>query len=125
MAPEDAYLPGLQLGSLGLAAKMLVFVVLQVNVVSWWISQDHGWKFDWVYQVVALGSALGLGWLSFGLVENLSSVVSANIFFKGGLTLLLYSGFVGTMIWWMPWIAGASRREIKHYISRIVKPSWT
>jgi hypothetical protein len=117
LASKDAYLPGLQMGSLGLAVKMLVFVILHVNVVSWWISRDHGWQFDWTYQVIALGGALGLGWLSFELI----SFFPISLFFKGGLTLLLYCGFMGIMIWQVPWIAGTSRQDIKSYYFRFIK----
>jgi len=118
LASKDAYLPGLQMGALGLAVKMLVFIILHVNVVSWWISRDHGWKFDWAYQVIALGGASSLGWLSFELV----SFISTSLFFKGGLTLLLYCGFTGIMIWQMPWIAGTSRQDIKSYYFQFIKP---
>jgi O-antigen/teichoic acid export membrane protein len=124
LASKNAFFPGLQLGSLGLAFKMLVFLIVHVNVVSWWISRDYGWKFDWAYQVVALGCSLGLGWLSFACVESLQIVASSNLFLGGGLALLLYFGFVGTMIWWMPWVAGTSRQEIKSYVFRIFRLSW-
>jgi O-antigen/teichoic acid export membrane protein len=121
LASKDAYLPGLQMGSLGLAVKMLVFVILHANVVSWWISRSHGWKFDWTYQFIALGGALGLGWLSYEFVEILSSFLSDSLFFKGGLMLLLYCGFTGMMIWQMPWIAGTSRQDIKSYYFKFIK----
>ena len=111
------------MGSIGLAAKLLVFVILQVNFVSWWISRDHGWKFDWAYQVIALGGALGLSWLSFELVEALNSYISVNLFFKVGLTLLLYGGVMGMMTWQMPWVAGTSRQDIKSYYFRRFKRS--
>ena len=120
LASKDAFLSGLELGSLGLAAKMLVFVILHVNIVSWWISRDRGWKFDWTYQVFALAGALGSGWLSFELVEALSSYISVNLFFKGGLMLLLYGGVMGMMTWQIPWVAGTSRQDIKSYYFRFI-----
>ena len=125
LASKDSYLPGLELGSFGLAVKMVLFSIMHVNVISWCISRDYGWKFDWIYQVVVLGGALGFGWLSFELVEILNSFISINLFFKGSLTLLLYCGFAGSMIWWMPWVAGASRQEIKSYIFKFTKLRWT
>ena len=120
LASKDAYLPGLQLGAIGLATKLLVLVILHANIVSRWISRDHGWKFDWTYQVIVLGGALGLGWLSFELIEALSSYLSVNLFFKGGLMLLLYGGVVGVMTWQMPWVAGTSRQGIKSYYFRFI-----
>ena len=120
LASEDTYLPGLGLGALGLAAKMVLFTIIYVNVISWRISRDHGWKFDWTYQVVALGGALSCGWLSFEFVEVLNSYISVNLFFKGGLMLLLYGGVMGMMTWQMPWVAGTSRQDIKSYYFRFI-----
>ncbi len=124
LAPEDAWLPGLGLGSLGMAVKMNLFVVLHVNAVSWWIARSHGWKFDWVYQVVALSGVLSLGWLSFELVDYLSAFLHMNLFFKFCATFLIYSGFAGAMVWRMPWVVGASREEIKAFIVQFFKLSW-
>ena len=124
LAPQDAWLPGLGLGSMGMALKMILFVVLYVNVISWWIARSHGWKFYWAYQVVALGGALSLGWLSFELVDILNGFLQMNLFFKSGLTFLIYCGFAGAMIWRMPWVAGASRQEIKAFTAQFFKLSW-
>tara|TARA_B100000315_G_scaffold210435_1_gene206711 strand:- start:16 stop:1536 length:1521 start_codon:yes stop_codon:yes gene_type:complete len=124
LAPKDSFLPGLDMGSLGLAVKMILFIILHINVVSWWISREHGWKFDWSYQVVALGGALSFGWLSFELVETLNNFSPISLFFRGGLALLLYCGFAGTMVWRMPWIAGTSRQEIRNFFFKLVNLSW-
>jgi O-antigen/teichoic acid export membrane protein len=124
LASEDTYIPGLGLGSLGLAMKMVLFAVIHVNSISWWIYRDHGWKFDWIYQVVALGGAISCGWLSFELVEVLNNVISINLFLKGILALFLYCGFVGMLTWRMPWVAGVSRQEIKNFFFKLVQLSW-
>ncbi len=124
LAPEDAWLPGLGLGSFGMAVKMNLFVILHVNIVSWWIARSHGWKFDWVYQVVALSGALSLGWLSFELMAFLNAFLHMNLFFKFCATFLIYSGFAGAMVWQMPWVADASREEIKAFIAQFFKLSW-
>jgi hypothetical protein len=64
---------------------------------------------------------LGLGWLSFEVVETLNNVIPTGLFLKGGLTLVLYCGFAGMMIWRMPWVAGTSRQEIKNYYFKVIK----
>ena len=124
LASADAHLPGLGLGSLGLAIKMVILLVLHVNAVSWWISRNYGWKFDWAYQVVALGGVLIFGGLSFEFVELFNSFISISLFFQAGLMLLLYCGFVGMMMWWMPWVAGVSRQEVKNFMFKVFKLSW-
>jgi len=125
LASKEAYFPGLGLGSFGLAIKMLILLILNVNAVSWWISKTYGWKFDWVYQVVALGGALIFGELSFKFIVIVNSITPLNLFIKMGGAFLLYSGFAGTMIWLMPWVVGTSRQDIMNYASRLVRLSRT
>jgi O-antigen/teichoic acid export membrane protein len=123
LAPIDAQLPGLQLGSLGLAIKTLVVAISQSSVVSWWICRDYGWKFDWIYQLIVLSFALSFGWLSFELVQSINSLITLNLFCNGLLTLLFYSGFFTAMVYWMPWILGVSRQELKYFFLKLVNLS--
>ena len=120
LASKNSYLPGLQLGSLGLAIKMLLFSILHANVISWWISRIYGWKFDWMYQIFVLGGALSCGWLSFELVQVINNLVTFNLFFNGLLTLLFYCGFFTTLVYLMPWTLGVSRQELKDFFLKLV-----
>ena len=122
LASQNAYLPGLQLGSLGLAIKMLLFAILNANIVSWWICRSQGWKLDCMYQIVVLGGVLSCGWFSFELVQVINNLVVFNLFFKGLLTLFFYCGFVATIIWWMPSILGVSRQEVKDFFLKVTSP---
>jgi O-antigen/teichoic acid export membrane protein len=112
-APVDAKLPGLELGSLGMALKMVILCVVSSNLVLWWIARHYGWKFDWVYQVLALAGVLVLGQLSFEGANFLGSMVAMNLFFKGSMALLIYALVVGISLWSVPWVAGLTRNEIK------------
>ena len=123
LASKNSYLPGLQLGSLGLAIKMLLFSILHANVISWWISRSYGWKFEWMYQIIVLGGAFSCSWFSFKLVQSMNSLITFNLFFNGLLTLLFYCGFFVAMVCWVPWILGVSRRELKDFFLKLVKLS--
>ena len=113
----------MQLGSCGLALKTLVIAVFQSSVVSWWICRDHGWKFDWIYQIIVLSAALSLGWLSFKIIETLKILTPLNFFIEGGLALFVYCGLVGIMVWSMPGVAGVSRQELKDSFLKLVNLS--
>jgi O-antigen/teichoic acid export membrane protein len=121
LAPINAQLPGLQLGSLGLAIKTLVIAIFQSSVVSWWICRDYGWKFDWVYQIIVLSVALSLGWISFKLIETLKIFTSLNLIIEGGLALFVYCVLVGIIIWFVPGVMGVSRQEIKNCLFKLIK----
>ena len=55
LAPSTMTIPGLELASQGLAIKMVVMQLIQVNIMAWFIAKIFGWKLDWTYQVVGLG----------------------------------------------------------------------
>jgi O-antigen/teichoic acid export membrane protein len=64
MAPINSeILPGMGLASQGLAWKMVVLQVIQVNILAWFIARKFDWKFDWSFQFISLGGALTLGWV--------------------------------------------------------------
>jgi O-antigen/teichoic acid export membrane protein len=123
LAPKNAYIPGLELGSLGLSIKLVVFSIIYSNCVSWWICQDYGWKFSSIYQLAALGGSLSCGWFSFELVDAINSLVTINLFFKGVLALFLFCGSAGAMFWHMPSVAGISQQEIKNFFSKFTQSS--
>jgi O-antigen/teichoic acid export membrane protein len=115
-APVDAPLPGLELGSLGMALKMVILCVVSSNLVLWWIARHYSWKFDWVYQVLVLAVTFMLGQLSFEGVKFLSTILPMNLIFKGGIALLAYTLVAGISLWFIPRIAGLTRDEIKTQI---------
>jgi len=120
-APPDVLVPGFDLGALGMAWKNLILNVVMVNFVTWWIAKINGWKYDWLYQVVGLTGALALGWLSYALVKGINSSLALNIYFQGSVTLLFYSVAITAFIWWLPWLTGFSRVEIKIMIIKSLK----
>jgi O-antigen/teichoic acid export membrane protein len=53
-------LPGLGLGSIGLAGKLVVIQVIQVNVLWWWICRSLGWRYEWAVQLILPAICLGV-----------------------------------------------------------------
>lgn len=111
-APADAWIPGFELGAIGMAWKMALLTAVSSNGLVWWISREYGWEFDWLYQVVAMAGALLLGWLSFEIVTLASPVFVMNLPVKGGAAFILYAIMMGIFIWSVPWVAGMTRQEI-------------
>jgi O-antigen/teichoic acid export membrane protein len=119
-APHDALIPGFNLGSVGMAWKTLLLNITAVNCISWWISKNNGWKFDWAYQVVGLTGTLAIGWISYELVMRMSSILTLNIFLQGSVALTIYGILIGAFIWFLPWLTGFSQRELKMMFSKII-----
>ena len=51
LAPTTMYLPGYNLGSSGLAIKLIVMQLIFVNISSWVLSKKFKWPFFWSYQL--------------------------------------------------------------------------
>ena len=61
LAPENVLVPGLGLASIGLAWKMLLLQIIQVNISLWVVSRIFGWPYNWGYQLIVLAIVLIIG----------------------------------------------------------------
>lgn len=116
-APATGMLiPGLGLGALGMAIKMVLLNAASVNVQAWVIARRNKWKYNWSYQVFGIGAAVGAGFLAKWLVSIFSDVSGMTNKFMLIFPLLvaaaIYSVLIAGLIWMMPWLVGMSREEI-------------
>jgi O-antigen/teichoic acid export membrane protein len=120
MAPsEGVLLPGLGLGAIGMVSYMVISSIFSVNIQAWVIARHHGWKFDWVYQVVGIPMILLLGYVGkfvVGFIWNLELVQVHNLIAPVLFSCILYGALVFIMIWTFPWLAGIERIDIKRLI---------
>jgi O-antigen/teichoic acid export membrane protein len=111
LAPSDARVPGLGFASEGLAIKMVVMQVIQVNVVAYIIARASGRAFDWVYQPISLFACIGLGWLAHS-VAVLFAGSQGSLPIAMATAGLLYSASIATLVYALPSLAGLTRSEI-------------
>lgn len=126
-SPDEWLLPGLELGALGLALKMLMMNVLLVNIQSWVLSRFHGWDFEWSYQIVGISFLLTLGFftkafltLALGVhpLMNMDKISILVMIFSAGI---LYVAGVIVFLWLRPSIFGVTQDELKNMISVLSK----
>lgn len=110
MAPIDAVIPGLNLASEGLAWKMVTIQILSVNLQAWFIARTFNWKFDWTYQIVALGLALSIGWLAKTFVTTFLNMPSLPSI---GLALIVYLVVILVIVVRFPSVAGLKLNDLK------------
>ena len=115
-APQNAMIPGLDLGALGMAIKRALLTLISVNMVTWWIARSYGWKFDWIYQFVNLAGTLLLGWIAQRVAVALISPVSTGLLFSVGTAFLIYTVMIGYMYWSFPGLAGFTREGILQHL---------
>jgi len=113
LAPEEALIPGLALGSTGIAFKMVILQISNANFLIWWISREFKWKFEWEYQIAGMIGGVGAGWIAFEIVQWADSVLMMNLPVRIGFALILDAVMMGMFIWFLPWVAGLTRNEIK------------
>lgn len=109
MAPVDAVIPGLNLAAEGLAWKMVTLQILSVNLQAWFIARIFKWKFDWTYQVVALGLAVSIGWLVKAIVTDLLGTSSLHLM---ALATGIYLVLMFVILLRFPSIAGMERNDL-------------
>lgn len=120
LAPANALIPGLNLASEGLAAKMLIMQFLQVNFMAYCIARIFKSSFDWVYQPVSIFGCLGLGWLAHFIVIYFTGS-SLAFMFSLALGGLIYVIFISGFIYLFPWLTGLSRNELKIALDKLIQ----
>lgn len=111
LADANAPLPGLGLGSLGLAGKMVVMQIIQVNALAWYLARSLEIKFDWLFQPEAALACLAAGVMAYGMVHALFEV-SSQIWLAFGVSGLLYAILLLALIWTAPSLAGLQRSDL-------------
>jgi O-antigen/teichoic acid export membrane protein len=116
LAPKDLFIPGFNLGAVGLALKMLMCQFIEVNLMAFVVSRCINSSFDWSHQLYVLLLLLSLGFLCKLFVEQILSLL-----YSGEHTILamVCSGFfylfgVAMIVCIHPSIAGLTRGQIDH-----------
>jgi O-antigen/teichoic acid export membrane protein len=123
LAPTmGVWLPGLEMGAMGMASQMVLLGIVSVNVQAWVIARDGGWEFDWVFQIVGIPMMIGIGVAVKYLVGKLWVLENAGmhellapVIVMSGAYLLI----VMTVIWQFPWMVGLEHSEIKRIVKRL------
>lgn len=120
LAPRAAIVPGLALGSVGLAIKMVVLQLVGVTIQAHVIARANDWKGAYLYQAVVLLSLLTAAWagkigiqLLFGTTAMTSYPVIAI-----ASTGLVYSAFSLLLLYRWPELAGLTRERLDHWLGR-------
>jgi len=111
LAPANAVIPGLGLGSSGLAGKMVIMQLVFVNVSAIYLARVLEIKFDWIYQPLCIFACLAVGWLAYSISQWLF-VTSVHVLFVMLVSGLLYAFLVVCIVWLKPSMAGVNREEI-------------
>jgi len=118
LAPRSAAIPGLGLGAVGLAIKMVLLQIVGVNLQLYVIARTHGWAYDFTYQAVVLGTLLGSAWAckwaSIWMLRLAGSIGSVpKVMLLGSL---FYCVLMLLLLYGRPAVAGATREDARHLL---------
>ena len=123
LAPSSGILiPGLGLGAIGLASKMVLVNVVSVNLQAWVIARYGGWRFDWQFQMVGIPLMFAFGFLAkilVWLLWDLKSRSIGDLIIPGVFAGVVYVISVAIAIWMLPWLIGAEKRELLNLFRRL------
>jgi O-antigen/teichoic acid export membrane protein len=115
LAPKEAFIPGLELGSFGLAIKMVGVQFLGVNFSMWWLARKLGWKYSILPQLSAIVSFLLISYLVH-FITNDSYYLSVNFIIKVTVSGVLYLIMGVVLLRYFPASIGMSPGEFQKYI---------
>lgn len=122
LAPKGGAVPGLGMGALGIAIKMVLLGIVSVNIQAWVIARFSGWKFDWIFQAIGIPLMVGAGYFAkmfVGMMWNLEGLNPAGLVVPVIVSSLVYVGLTLWIVWLLPSLIGMEREEIKHSLRRL------
>lgn len=117
LASPEAIFPGLGLGSLGLAGKMVVMQLLSVNALAYYLSRSLNIKFDWLFQPASVVACSIAGYLAYVIPNSLTELAShlwLAMLLGGILYAVMLLGIVGAV----PGLAGLTRSDINGMVAK-------
>ena len=102
LAPPDASMPGLGLGALGMALRLVFFNVLVVNITSYILCRSKRWKFEWFHQISIPFVCLLISTCCYFLANLIGQTTELPFLVKIALALMLYLSLIISTILFFP-----------------------
>ena len=121
LAPSSKMIPGMGLGSFGIAIKMVLVQFAGVNVMLYFISRIYKWPFEFLYQILIIAVLLPLAYISKQIIHFTIGNASGSlnpILLMGG-SILLYAGITLVIVYRQPNLAGIRHQEVEQLVSWI------
>ncbi len=118
LAPSTAIIPGLSLGSEGLAIKMILMQFLQVNTIIYFISRILNHKFDFTLQFIIITTFLLFSYFSFFLI-NYFQLFSNSFYISIIFSFILYILLVSMILFYKPRLLGIDKLEIVNFFNKL------
>lgn len=118
LASRSSIIPGLALGSVGLALEMVILQIITVNVLTFFICRTSRWKFNFLYQFESIAILVISSFVIKGLVSSAFHALNISLHPLVLMTLCIpvYILMVGLIIYLAPGLSGLERSQLKSAI---------
>jgi O-antigen/teichoic acid export membrane protein len=106
LAPTDFIIPGLNLGSVGVALKLVLLQLIQANIFSWYIYKKLKSKYDFIFQIYWIIYSLLFMFISYSIIDIFSFT---NFHIKFFITTIFYFILMFSLALYKPQMIGLSR----------------
>lgn len=117
IAPRSALLPGLGLGALGLAIKMVVVGIISVNLLAVSIARRIGAAWDWIHQVGTPALLLAIAYGCRALVHLVSPAIGPAGIVSAAAGASAYALISAGIVYQSPELVGLSRAQTASIVS--------
>ncbi|MBL7129804.1 MAG: lipopolysaccharide biosynthesis protein [Candidatus Omnitrophica bacterium] len=129
LAPSSSIIPGLGLGSIGLALKMMILQIIGVNILAYFICRLSRWRFDFLYQFEIIGFLLIVSFAIKGFLSWFFRIldVSFHPLLLAIPCVPIYVLMAGLILYLFPTLAGLERVQVTNFIPsvyRFLKTKW-
>ena len=118
LAPSTNLIPGLNLASEGLALKMIILQLAQVNLLAFLISRLFKWHYDWIFQPISIFGCLAAGLISH-YIASLIFTNSSSLIVLLGIAGVIYMCLIVLIVYIFPFLTGFSRQELAFEIRKV------
>lgn len=116
LAPQSGLIPGLSLGSAGMAIKMVILQIISVNFLGYFLCKMSGWKFDFLYQFKVIGCllliSLGIKWLLAKAFLIAGAPIQSLVLIL--LSVPVYIILAVIFVYFFPELIGLEKRQLSH-----------
>lgn len=109
LAPKNFLIPGFEMGSVGLAIKLVLLQFIQVNISSWFLGKKFKWNYDGYNQILLLGLSLLFILVSYSVIQNFPIKL---FYLKFSLTTLLFLLLMSGLVILKPKLVGLNDQFI-------------
>lgn len=120
LAPSTAAIPGMGLGAMGLAVKMLLITCVGVNTQIYILTRLHNFRFDWRHQFFCIAIFVGLGYILKLPFMLFTASTKPELLALMAIYGLMFSAVTSAIVFKNPGLAGSSEEELSRLRNKIL-----